>query len=1770
MVVKHVRRVGAALATVALSTTLAAPAFAARTADPVPDRSSSVSVERSDLKVDVVVILKNQPTTPSTSVETANIRGQGSLLDEWQAAYGVEVRRQFGYLVNGFSASVPADKLVELSQDPRVESVRRERLYETTENSARELQGVPAAYEDFGVDGTGTVVAIVDTGIDIEHQDMRLDSETPESCGPEVKLQPKPGFTCKVPNGYNYIDENTGVKDTTSSQHGMHVAGIVAANGSEDGATAAEAGRVDGVAPNAQLLAMKVFSNDGSGWAYDSDIIAAIEDSVKMGADVINMSLGSTNGMDYASDGTYRAMAKAREAGVLTVVSAGNEGLNFSYTGDNDDYFGFYDDGVVGAPGSQATAFTVASFENSFEMVKYAFINDEPDGVTYNPQSGPAFGGETYEVLFAGLGKPEEFVGDFTGKVALIERGELDFATKLQNAAAAGVAGVIVFNSAAGGEEMINMAGTDEVEFPSVFFGRAAGVHLRDLIAADGSATIHFAQQPVFEPNDAALTPSSFTSWGPTPGLEFKPQIAGIGGKVYSTLNDNSYGSMSGTSMAAPNVAGMSALMLEGFAERFEGTPQSELIGRTEIALMNTAAILEDDLGVPFPPRQIGAGLGQLDKALETSVLATVDGAASVALGEVDGSRSFDVTLTNYGDEDVTYTVPTQEVLSDDEDPSREWGYFSVLSDATLTANASSVVVPGGGTATVSFTLDAAAADEGFIEGWARLESVDAPDLSIPYLGFVGDWNEEPIVQEPYEEFFWFASYDPDNPISLRTTELVTAHSGSTILGSWLGGELWISPNDDGDFDTVMPSIFQLRNASDMEYEIRDADGNVVTKLGGEQELPRTHLADIYNPTQEPTNLATSYAFDGTVWDAQAADFVLVPDGEYAYVIKARLSADFDWQEYVLPFGIDTEAPVIELGDVVDGAFTVTVTDEGGSAVYDEIDVELAGGGAVDQVAQTSPNTWEITLPEDATSPFLTVTAYDNAMNTATATKPLTSGIEILGEQEITSRILGAFGPYTAAGDLTLEGFTSDDVARVTVNGEDTDLEGGRFESIVKLKTGSQDVVVVAYSAAGTEIVSKTLVVDYDGTPPELTLASVNDDGELELNDDGTVTLAGTVSDERDDADLSLFVDGDEIEVAADGTFSSEYAPKDDDFFVLLEYSDGANDEAAVFLIAGRSPGTDDVWNAPVITNADCQDLGTCFVEGNNPDISEDGTAFVVRGVADSPVSSIIFTPGSRADENGDLTTPAPIPATLNADGTFEATMPMGTGENDFRLVITAPGENGDETMIDQAIVFYFDVVAPTITFNEPTLNGGALITKDERVTFTGTASDDGWGYTLKLNDSAVLDLFHSSGLGPDSNQRDFSTDLMVADRDTLLLSLNDANGNALEGRVPVVLDQVAPEVTFDAGRGRAAISGTITATASDAQLASLSVFLDGSSIGSQGSALAVPQQIEDVLVDSRNGSPEAALPVFDTDFSVQVSTADLPFGVNTLAAISTDLAGNSTAMAHMIEVDEAPIIEGPDSVDLQVYRELLEDQDALAELVLAQFTASDDDPDGGVVLSLAPLTVIFEGENVVTAIATDSSGQRTEREITVNVALSQVTLTDGDLTATSTFRSDDRLTATLVAPAPGVPGELQISNAFAAREALITIPAEAGTRVQLQSDGAGGLSHGPSGELRPVESTWADGMLSFTGPSQATYVLTIADTTDPGGDPGDGGGVTDRPTDGTGDGSTPATGGTDSGTGVGSTPGTGSEPFPLVLSALGLLGVGAAIMWWQRRRKLS
>jgi lactocepin len=220
------------------------------------------------------------------------------VMGEVKKIIGTDIKNSFGNLVNGFSIEVRRGEIEKIKNLPGVKNVTEVKKYYVDMNSAKELTQAENVWKDYGYQGEGMLISIIDTGIDHTHKDMRLDQDgkdkaklSKSAVEEKIKTLGKGTYLSeKVPFGYNYADKNNTAKDSTDSMHGMHVAGIAAANGSDEEIKAGSA--VDGVAPDAQLLAMKVFSNGPlSSGAYSDDIVAAIEDSVTLGADVINMSL---------------------------------------------------------------------------------------------------------------------------------------------------------------------------------------------------------------------------------------------------------------------------------------------------------------------------------------------------------------------------------------------------------------------------------------------------------------------------------------------------------------------------------------------------------------------------------------------------------------------------------------------------------------------------------------------------------------------------------------------------------------------------------------------------------------------------------------------------------------------------------------------------------------------------------------------------------------------------------------------------------------------------------------------------------------------------------------------------------------------------------------------------------------------------------------------------------------------------------------------------------------------------------------------------------------------------------------------------------------------------------------------------------------------------------------------------------------------------------------------------------------------------------------
>lgn len=400
------------------------------------------------LDADAAVDHTAKPTGSTESVKKIEkavdkVKGaQADVRKQVEKISGSNVKRSFGYLVNGFSIDVKVSDLQKIQDLKGVASVKPVRVYYPADSSANEMADVQKVWQNHKLKGEGMVVSIIDTGIDYNHKDLKLDAGTKTALSKDsVEAKAKEFghgkfYTDKVPYGYNYADGNDNVIDNgNGDMHGQHVAGIAAANG-----TGADS--VKGVAPDAQLLAMKVFSNNGSiKGCYDDDLIAAIEDSVKLGANVINMSLGSVSSNVDENDPEQSAVRKASEQGVLCVISAGNSGVSTSTgSGNPDQQFDSDELSTVGAPGITPEALTVASSENEKVVsptmrdasgnVKFDSIADLTDGSTVINQQETDYAPMTgeHKVVSVGTGSEDEYDGkDVKGQIALVKRGAITF-----------------------------------------------------------------------------------------------------------------------------------------------------------------------------------------------------------------------------------------------------------------------------------------------------------------------------------------------------------------------------------------------------------------------------------------------------------------------------------------------------------------------------------------------------------------------------------------------------------------------------------------------------------------------------------------------------------------------------------------------------------------------------------------------------------------------------------------------------------------------------------------------------------------------------------------------------------------------------------------------------------------------------------------------------------------------------------------------------------------------------------------------------------------------------------------------------------------------------------------------------------------------------------------------------------------------------------------------------------------------------------------------
>lgn len=318
-----------------------------------------------DAVVRVIIQLEEKASLDNNKSEEEVISGQEHIIKKIEGLTNSKVVLRFGYLVNGFSIDMKRSLIDEVRNISGVKSVEEVIEKEVSQTFAKDIINATTTWEEYGYKGEGLVISIIDTGLDYTHKDFQnIDSSKIKLSEEKVNsiisndIQRGKYYSNKVPFGYDYGNLQEGI--IGSNVHGTHVSGIAGANGSDEEEEVYKA--IKGVAPEAQLLAMKASfeAEDGNSYFIDDAVILAIEDSVKLGADIINMSFGAR--CDYREEGDLlkEAIEKATDLGVICVNAAGNDGRSFENYFMKDNLIN--DTSTINNPSN--SLFTVANMES--------------------------------------------------------------------------------------------------------------------------------------------------------------------------------------------------------------------------------------------------------------------------------------------------------------------------------------------------------------------------------------------------------------------------------------------------------------------------------------------------------------------------------------------------------------------------------------------------------------------------------------------------------------------------------------------------------------------------------------------------------------------------------------------------------------------------------------------------------------------------------------------------------------------------------------------------------------------------------------------------------------------------------------------------------------------------------------------------------------------------------------------------------------------------------------------------------------------------------------------------------------------------------------------------------------------------------------------------------------------------------------------------------------------------------------------------------------
>ncbi len=647
----------------------------------------------------------------------------------------------------------------------RPKTFEAEDSYEPEIHDAAELIGAGASYTgEFS--GEGMVIGVMDTGLDLTHSAF---STMPQN----QKIKEKNAIACpnasdtyknaKVPFAYDYADHDTDVipaHGDSAGSHGTHVAGICAGNDDV----------ITGIAPDAQIAVFKVFPDEDED-TNDEVLLRALEDAAVVKPDVLNMSLGDAGGddgtlqyEDFYEESTALAEVYKRlaDSGILVSAAAGNSGYP-GYT------FGHFTGrapahrGLTDQPGSYDSAITTGSVHNTSITYSMLLAGGVYEEIYFND---PARGTEKQFSLLAdpsmpdyedcGYGRTRDFTGtDVQGKIALVSYGVIPVSQKQANAARAGAAGLIVYNNQKG--SIPNLV-IDSDSIPVISISMESGEKMKSRESKEITRFNEFTS----DYSEYGRVPSTFSSWGTTDTLNIKPEIMAVGESVYSAVVGG-YGSMGGTSMATPVTSGALALVKAYVLDAKLAETEKEANDLAVRLLMSTAhPYFDEETGFYESPRHQGAGLINVSDAMTSHAYLSVEGTCGnrpkLELGDdpsFTGSWDCSFTATNISDFDQVYDI--ESVMGTLVATGREYIETAIGFECE---GPKQITVPAHSEEEARITLSLTEEGKevilnehdygGFAEGYIFLNPVegseDSTKLSIPFVGYLGDFDSHPIL----------------------------------------------------------------------------------------------------------------------------------------------------------------------------------------------------------------------------------------------------------------------------------------------------------------------------------------------------------------------------------------------------------------------------------------------------------------------------------------------------------------------------------------------------------------------------------------------------------------------------------------------------------------------------------------------------------------------------------------------------------------------------------------------------------------------------------------------------------------------------------------------------------------------------------------------------------------------------------------------------------------------------------------------------------------